>query len=280
MRSISLFRLFYIHHIIGMDELDYILRELVGELDQSHSVSIPKFLEDKRKLMRYLTNLRPPWPVPEKLLLAQDAELARQLAEKEVVYPNQINSSSLDPRIKLWQGDITCLAVDAIVNAANNQLLGCFLPLHGCIDNAIHSAAGIQLRLECNELMKIQGHPESTGSAKITSGYNLPAKFVIHTVGPVWLGGFHVESELLKQAYRNSLKLAVARGLKSIAFPSISTGAYGYPIEEASRIATKTVVDFLENEDKLEQVTFVLFSEADFQIYAQAVEAILTKNEA
>jgi len=118
-----------------------------------------------------------------------------------------------------------------------------------------------------------------TGKAVITTGGNLKAKFVIHTVGPVWLGGFHVESELLKQAYRNSLKLAVARGLKSVAFPSISTGAYGYPIEEASCTAAKTVVDFLENEDKLERVVFVLFSETDFKVYVEVVKAILSNND-
>jgi len=179
-------------------------------------------------------------------------------------------------KIHLEIGDITKLKVDAIVNAANTTLLG-----GGGVDGAIHRKGGPKILEECKRIRSTEwpdGLP--TGKAVITTGGNLKAKFVIQTVGPVWLGGFHVESELLKQAYRNSLKLAVARGLKSIAFPSISTGAYGYPIEEASRIATKTVVDFLENEDKLEQVTFVLFSEADFQIYAQAVEAILTKNEA
>jgi O-acetyl-ADP-ribose deacetylase (regulator of RNase III) len=259
-----------------MDELDYILRELVGELDQSHSVSIPKFLEDKRKLMRYLTNLRPPWPVPEKLLLAQDAELARQLAEKEVVYPNQINSSSLDPRIKLWQGDITCLAVDAIVNAANNQLLGCFLPLHGCIDNAIHSAAGIQLRLECNELMKAQGHTEPTGTAKITRGYNLPASYVIHTVGPIIRKDVATlkEQSQLEACYRSCLSMAMAKKLKSIAFCCISTGEYRFPNEQAAGIAVRTVRDYfrLHPDSTLDLVIINVFRDIDFTIYRDLLQ--------
>ncbi len=178
--------------------------------------------------------------------------------------------------LKLILGDITDVEADAIVNAANSSLLG-----GGGVDGAIHRKGGPKILEECKRIRSTEwpdGLP--TGKAVITTGGNLKAKFVIHIVGPVWLGGFHVESELLKQAYRNSLKLAVARGLKSVAFPSISTGAYGYPIEEASRIATKTIMDFLENEDKLEQITFVLFSDADFQIYVQAAKAFLSKNEA
>ena len=177
--------------------------------------------------------------------------------------------------LELIKGDITEVEADAIVNAANSSLLG-----GGGVDGAIHRKGGPKILEECKRIRSTEwpdGIP--TGKAVITTGGNLKAKFVIHTVGPVWLGGFHVESELLKQAYRNSLKLAVARGLKSVAFPSISTGAYGYPIEEASRVATKTVVDFLDNEDKLVRVTFVLFSEADFQVYVEAVKTILSNSE-
>ena len=177
--------------------------------------------------------------------------------------------------LELIKGDITEVEADAIVNAANSSLLG-----GGGVDGAIHRKGGPKILEECKRIRSTEwpdGLP--TGKAVITTGGNLKAKFVIHTVGPVWLGGFHVESELLKQAYRNSLKLAIARGLKSVAFPSISTGAYGYPIEEASRVATKTVVDFLDNEDKLVRVTFVLFSEADFQVYVGAVKAILSNSE-
>lgn len=173
--------------------------------------------------------------------------------------------------LDLMKEDITEVDVDAIVNAANSSLLG-----GGGVDGAIHSKGGPKILEECKRIRATEwpdGLP--TGKAVITSGGNLKAKHVIHTVGPVWLGGFHIEAELLKQAYRNSLKLAVAKGLKTIAFPSISTGAYGYPIEEASRIAVATVIDFLEKEDKLEKVVFVLFSDSALEIYLRTVNSLL-----
>ncbi len=170
--------------------------------------------------------------------------------------------------LQLIKGDITDVEADAIVNAANSTLLG-----GGGVDGAIHRKGGPKILEECR-LIRATQWPDGlpTGKAVITSGGNLKAKYVIHTVGPVWLGGFHVEAELLKQAYRNSLKLAVAKGVKTIAFPSISTGAYRYPIEEASRIAVKTVKNFLEEENKLEKVVFVLFSERDYQVYLKATQ--------
>jgi len=170
--------------------------------------------------------------------------------------------------LQLIKGDITDVEADAIVNAANSTLLG-----GGGVDGAIHRKGGPKILDECR-LIKATQWPDGlpTGKAVITSGGNLKAKHVIHTVGPVWLGGFHVEAELLKQAYRNSLKLAATRGVKTIAFPSISTGAYRYPIEEASRIAVETVKNFLEKEDKLEKVVFVLFSERDYQVYLKATQ--------
>jgi O-acetyl-ADP-ribose deacetylase (regulator of RNase III) len=173
--------------------------------------------------------------------------------------------------LQLIKGDITEVEVDAIVNAANSSLMG-----GGGVDGAIHRKGGPKILEECKRIRATEwpdGLP--TGKAVITSGGNLKAKFVIHTVGPVWLGGFHVEAELLKQAYRNSLKLATAKGIKTIAFPSISTGAYGYPIEDASRIAIGAVKDFLEKEDKLERVIFVLFSDRDYSVYFETVNSIL-----
>ena len=172
--------------------------------------------------------------------------------------------------VQIMRGDITEIDADAIVNAANPSLMG-----GGGVDGAIHRRGGPKIAEECRRIRETEwpdGLP--TGKAVLTSGGNLKAKHVIHTVGPVWLGGFHAEAELLKQAYRNSLKLAVAKRLKTIAFPSISTGAYGYPVEEASRIAVNTVKDFLEKEDKLDRVTLVLFSEHDFQVYSAAAESI------
>lgn len=173
--------------------------------------------------------------------------------------------------LQLIKGDITDVEADAIVNAANSSLMG-----GGGVDGAIHRKGGSKILEECRRIRATEwpdGLP--TGKAVITSGGNLKAKHVIHTVGPVWLGGFHVEAELLKQAYKNSLRLAVAKGLKTIAFPSISTGAYGYPIEDASGIAVRTVKEFLEKEDKLEKVVFVLFSECDFEIYLETAKSIL-----
>lgn len=167
--------------------------------------------------------------------------------------------------LQLTKGDITDVEAEAIVNAANSSLLG-----GGGVDGAIHRKGGPKILEEC-KLIRATVWPDGlpTGKAVITSGGNLKVKHVIHTVGPVWRGGFHVEDELLKQAYRNSLKLAVANGIKTIAFPSISTGAYGYPIEQASHVAVATVKAFLEKIDKLDRVIFVLFSQHDFEIYAK-----------
>ncbi len=175
--------------------------------------------------------------------------------------------------LQLIEADITDIEADAIVNAANSSLMG-----GGGVDGAIHRKGGPKILEECKRIRATEwpdGLP--TGKAVITSGGNLKAKYVIHTVGPVCLGGFHVEAELLKQAYKNSLKLAVAKGIKTIAFPSISTGAYGYPVEDASQIAVGTVKDFLEKEDKLERVVFVLFSENDYQVYLQTAKSILSQ---
>ena len=177
--------------------------------------------------------------------------------------------------IQFVKGDITDVEADAIVNAANSTLIG-----GGGVDGAIHSKGGPKILEECKRIRATEwpdGLP--TGKAVITSGGNLKAKFVIHTVGPVWFGGFHVESELLKQAYRNSLKLAASKGLRTIAFPSISTGAYHYPIQEASRVALSAIKDYLEKEDKLEKVIFVLFSDADFKVYAETANFILANHK-
>jgi O-acetyl-ADP-ribose deacetylase len=172
--------------------------------------------------------------------------------------------------VEVIQGDITDVDADAIVNAANSTLLG-----GGGVDGAIHRRGGPKILEECKRI-RLTEWPDGlpTGKAVMTGGGNLKAKHVIHTVGPVWMGGFHVEAELLKQAYRNTLKLAVSRGLRTIAFPSISTGAYGYPVEEASRVALGTVKAFLLNEDKLEKVIFVLFTEKAYGVYLNTAESL------
>jgi O-acetyl-ADP-ribose deacetylase (regulator of RNase III) len=174
-------------------------------------------------------------------------------------------------KIFLVRGDITEMDTDAIVNAANPTLMG-----GGGVDGAIHRKGGPKILEECKRIRATEwpdGLP--TGKAVITSGGNLKAKYVIHTVGPIWRGGSSGEPELLAEAYRNSLKLAVSKGLKTIAFPAISTGAYGYPIEEASKIALSTVKEFLEKEDNLDKVVFVLFSGRDFEVYRKTARAIL-----
>jgi len=174
-------------------------------------------------------------------------------------------------RVLLVQGDITEIDTDAIVNAANSSLMG-----GGGVDGAIHRKGGSKILEECKRIRATEwpdGLP--TGKAVITTGGNLKAKYVIHTVGPVWRGGNSGEPELLAEAYRNSLRLAVSKGLKTIAFPSISTGAYGYPIEKACRIALTTVKEFLEKEDKLDKILFVLFTKHDLEIYRKVANEIM-----
>jgi O-acetyl-ADP-ribose deacetylase (regulator of RNase III) len=227
--------------------------------------------------MRALMNRRPPVPVSDTLLKAQDEELQKQLLEKGIVGIDQFQASLLDNRLKLWKGEITRLKVDAIVNAANSQMLGCFVPLHGCIDNAIHSAAGIQLRLESNELMKKQGYPEPTGSAKITKGYNLPSKFVIHTVGPII---FNEEltreyENQLASCYQSCLQVADENKLRSIAFCCISTGEYRFPNQLAAEIAVRTVSYYFELSPAsgIETVVFNVFKDIDHTIYSNLLQS-------
>jgi O-acetyl-ADP-ribose deacetylase (regulator of RNase III) len=256
--------------------IDKLVNYLIGEYPKHSNIIIPSDLTGKRQLMRSLLNLRPPFPMPEELLNTQDTELQNQLHEKGIIELNKARVSTIDNRLRLWQGDITRLQADAIVNAANNQLLGCFVPLHSCIDNAIHSAAGIQLRLECNELMKRQGYPEPTRSAKITSAYNLPSKFVIHTVGPIIGSGGVTQKEegQLADCYRSCLLLADKNNLKSIAFCCISTGEYRFPNQLAAEIAVSTVSEYfvLFPDTGIETVVFNVFKDIDHSIYSELLQ--------
>ena len=240
--------------------------------------SIPDPIDEgeQRRLLRSLMNVRYPGHASAEYEKLQDELLQEEAKEKGIVTCNDIpvieqeypcSEIKNSDRISLWRGDITRLGVDAIVNAANSQLLGCFVPCHGCIDNAIHSAAGIQLRNECAQIMEAQGHEEPTGKAKITKGYNLPAKHVIHTVGPIV--GMQVtekQEEELKSCYLNCMKLAEKEGLKSIAFCCISTGEFHFPNKLAAEIAVKTVDKYLSS-SKLERVIFNVFKEEDYNIY-------------
>ena len=259
-----------------MNRLDQLIQYLLDEEPQYSEMRIPSDLQGKRDLFRALRNVRMPAPVSEEFLRLQDEELQAQLQEKGVVDiindPNTTLNSKLSTlNFKIWQGDITRLRVDAIVNAANSQMLGCFHPLHKCIDNAIHSAAGVQLREECHQLMLQQGHPEETGTAKITEAYNLPCKHVIHTVGPIIPDGIPTEHQKgqLASCYRSIMSCADENGLESVAFCCISTGEFRFPNELAAEIAVKTVKDYLlaHPNTSIKHVVFNVFKDVDKEIY-------------
>ena len=217
---------------------------------------------------RALVNVRPPWPASEELLAAQNELLQGAIAEVGVHGVDEAAPSPVDPRLHVWRGDITTLAADAIVNAANSQMLGCWAPLHYCIDNAIHTFAGVQLRIECARLMAEQGYDEPTGQAKVTPAYNLPAKRVIHTVGPIANGNPTDEHRAqLASCYESCLNAAAAEGLRSLAFCGISTGVFGFPQHEAAGIAVNTVQRWLDTRGSNMTVVFNVFGEKAEQIY-------------
>ncbi len=240
--------------------------QLLAEMPDLQVAEIPDDLLSQRKLLRALMNVRPPMPLDAEFLKLQDEILSAEVKERGVVKVSEI--PSVEKNLKIWQGDITRLDADAIVNAANSALLGCFVPLHGCIDNAIHSAAGLQLREECAAIMRQQGYEEPTGQAKITAGYNLPAKHVIHTVGPIIQGPVTEEDEqLLASCYRSCLTVAADAGLESIAFCCISTGEFHFPNQRAAEIAVRTVKDFLGRDARIRIVVFNVFKDLDAEVY-------------
>ena len=249
-----------------MNRLDYLIEYLLKEDPQYSEMEIPSDLQGKRDLFRALRNVRWPKPISDEFLDLQDEELQIQLQEKGVV-------DLPDVPIQIWQGDITRLRVDAIVNAANSQMLGCFHPLHKCIDNAIHSAAGVQLREECYQQMLQQGHEEPTGQAKITKAYNLPCKYVIHTVGPIIPNGIPTEfqKEQLASCYRSIMACAEENRLESIAFCCISTGEFRFPNQLAAEIAVQTIKDYLAThyDSSIKQLVFNVFKDVDKEIYQQ-----------
>lgn len=248
------------------ERLDKLICYLLREKAEYKTISIPDSAADKRRLLRALMNVRPPAPVSEDFLKVQDEYLQGVLAEKEVIRTADL--TPVQPGLYLWQGDITTLAADAIVNAANSAMLGCFVPCHGCIDNAIHSAAGVQLRLECARIMAQQQGEEPTGRAKITRAYNLPCRYVLHTVGPIIDGRVTKQDrELLASCYRSCLELAAAHGLKSIAFCCISTGEFHFPNELAAEIAIRTVKTYQQQNPNRMEVIFNVFKDCDYEIY-------------
>lgn len=246
--------------------LDFLIRCLLNENEEYKNREIPAGQPDKRRLLRSLINVRPPVPASEEFLKVQDAYLQERLAERGVTEPE--NLTPVQPGIYLWQGDITTLAAGAIVNAANSRMLGCFVPCHGCIDNAIHTYAGTQLRMECARIMAGQRKEEATGKAKITKAYNLPCRYVLHTVGPIIYGTVtKTDCELLAGCYRSCLELAAAYGLKSVAFCCISTGEFHFPNELAAEIAIQTVRTWQQQNSNRIEVIFNVFKDSDYEIY-------------
>ena len=243
-----------------MNNLKFLIHCLRPDLD------IPTNPKDQHQLLRAVMNVHNPAdPIPAEYWAVQDELLQTEAQQKGVV--NLADLTPIEPQIYLWQGDITRLSIDAIVNAANSQLLGCFHPLHACIDNAIHSAAGLQLRQACFELMEKQGELEATGKAKITPAFNLPSKFVLHTVGPIIYENVReTDRTLLADCYRSCLELAKASGLKSVAFCCISTGEFRFPNQLAAEIAVQTVREFLAENPEM-CVVFNVFKEVDLGIY-------------
>lgn len=243
-----------------------LLAEMPQYQDQARR--FPQDAVGQRKLLRSLMNIRLPMPLSREFLAAQDELLSAEREGRGVVDGAALPAIKAHPQTVLWKGDITRLKVDAIVNAANAALLGCFCPCHGCIDNAIHSAAGLQLRDECDRIMRAQGYPEPTGRAKLTKGYNLPARYILHTVGPIVQS--HVTGknrEELASCYRSCLELAAEHGLESVAFCCVSTGEFHFPNQEAAEIAVKTVAEFLWKSTSVKKVIFNVFQDNDERIY-------------
>ena len=252
----------------------YLIRVLLQERPEYEAMEIPMQEDEQRQLLRGLMNIRAPKRCSEEFLSIQDAYLQEVVKEKGIV-----ELSGLEPvreGIYLWQGDITTLQCDAIVNAANSGMTGCYVPNHKCIDNCIHSFAGVQLRLDCARMMEEQGHEEPTGQAKITKAYNLPCRYVLHTVGPIVQGKLtEKHCVLLRSCYRSCLELAAAYGLESVAFCCISTGVFCFPNDRAAQIAVQTVQEYLKTipDSSVQKVIFNVFKDEDLQIYERILRS-------
>ncbi len=250
----------------------YLINELLNERNEACEIQDDE--KSQKDLLRTLINIRQPLPVSADFLQIQDEYLQEVKKERGITCIEDLSPTERNPKLYLWQGDITTLKVDAIVNAANSQLLGCFAPLHACIDNCIHTFAGIQLRLACNELMKKQGHEEGTGLCKITPAFNLPSRYVLHTVGPIITTVVSAREKIqLASCYKNCLETAAENQLESLAFCCISTGVFRFPAELAAQIAVETVEKWLsENpESTVKKVIFNVFGNKDLEIYKKVL---------
>lgn len=249
----------------------FLIKYLLNENSKYSDIIIPEDIEEQKRLLRSLLNVRMPKKVSSEFLEIQDSYLQEEISKKGITDIRELEP--IKKGIYVWQGDITTLKCDAIVNAANSQMLGCFYPCHSCIDNAIHTFAGIQMRLECAKIMKLQNMEEETGKAKITSAFNLPCKYVLHTVGPIVRGRLCKEDEeKLASCYRSCLELAEQSGVKSIAFCCISTGELHFPNERAAEIAINTVKDYKSRTNSTMEVIFNVFKKMDYEIYRKLLE--------
>ena len=250
----------------------FLIQKLIDEQPQYKDLQIPQETAEQKRLLRSLFNIRMPGNISNDFLTIQDEYLQEETAKKGI--KDIADLSPISEGIYLWQGDITTLRCDAIVNAANSGMTGCYVPCHSCIDNCIHTYAGIQLRLACAEIMQKQGHEEETGKAKITSAYNLPCKYVVHTVGPIISGPLtDMDKELLASCYRSCLELAGQNEVKSIAFCCISTGEFHFPNDKAAEIAVQTVKDYKEQTKSDMEVIFNVFKDVDYEIYRELLSA-------
>ncbi len=246
----------------------FLIRRLLSEEREYRKLAVPPGADAQKRLLRSLLNVRPARAAGPDFLAVQDAYLREELRKKDVVGPEDL--TPIAEGLYLWQGDITTLRCDAIVNAANSGMTGCYIPCHRCIDNCIHTCAGVQLRQECAAIMEAQGCAEKPGRAKITGAYNLPCKHILHTVGPIIRGRTTPEDrELLASCYRSCLTLAAEHGLESVAFCCISTGEFRFPNREAAEIAVKTVRQFLQEPTSVKKVIFNVFKDADYSIYKE-----------
>ncbi len=243
---------------------NFLISYLIRETPQYRNLQIPEDPTGQKKLLRSLMNVRPPRPIGEDFLAVQDEYLQTALAEKGIT--DLADLTPAEQGIYLWQGDITTLRCGAIVNAANSGMTGCYVPCHGCIDNAIHTYAGVRLRLECARQMAEQGRGEETGQAKITPAYNLPCDYILHTVGPVVSGETTArDRDLLASCYRACLSLAARNRVRSVAFCCVSTGEFHFPNRLAAQIAIQTVRQYRGDIE----VIFNVFKDADYKIYRE-----------
>jgi O-acetyl-ADP-ribose deacetylase (regulator of RNase III) len=244
----------------------YLIRALLDENRRYRDITVPSHSEEQKQLLRGLMNVRMAGSQSDEFMKIQDDYLQASLKERGIVTLSEL--TPIREGIYLWQGDITRLAVDAIVNAANSGMTGCYQPNHNCIDNCIHTYSGIQLRAFCAEMMEEQGYEEPTGQAKITPAYNLPCQYVLHTVGPIIRGRLNDRDiEQLASCYRSCLELAEKKGVESIAFCCISTGVFCFPNDKAAEIAVRTVQEFTDHHTGVKKVVFNVFKDMDLEIY-------------